>query len=113
MNLSKEIKEYLNCNYWGGEDRSGTDDKIILTPDQLQKTCEDLIAFLIEFEVLEMKEDIMSKYELATKETLLRLAEERDKYQEALNEIMMNCRNPNAIDACRLIFNKCQEVLNN
>ena len=29
----------------------------------------------------------MSKYELETKETLLRLAEERDKYKKALEDI--------------------------
>ncbi len=30
----------------------------------------------------------MSKYELATKETLLRLAEERDKYKKALEDLL-------------------------
>jgi len=36
---------------------------------------------------------------------------ERDRYKKALEEIAPMCGNPNAVDACRLILNKCQEVL--
>ena len=36
---------------------------------------------------------------------------ERDKFRKALEEIAPMCGNPDAVDACRLILNKCQEVL--
>lgn len=33
------------------------------------------------------------------------------EYQIALEEIAPMCGNPDAVDACRLILNKCQETL--
>lgn len=55
--LKKAIKECLDANYSDGDDRSGTDDKIILGPDQLQEGCEDLIEFLVEFDYMEIKKE--------------------------------------------------------
>ena len=37
----------------------------------------------------------MSKYQLATKETLIKLAEERDKYKKALDEIEQKVKRKN------------------
>ena len=42
---------------------------------------------------------------------IMTLRKERDKYRKALEEIAPMCGNPNAVDDCRLILNKCQEVL--
>ena len=49
--------------------------------------------------------------EVTNAEYLYDVAKERDKYRKALEEIAPMCGNPNAVDACRLILNKCQEVL--
>jgi len=37
--------------------------------------------------------------------------EENKKLRAALEEILPMCGNPSAVDACRLIANKCQEAL--
>jgi hypothetical protein len=51
--------------------------------------------------------EIKSLWEEAQKEAL----KERDKYRKTLKEIAPMCGNPDAVDACRLILNKCQEAL--
>lgn len=40
------------------------------------------------------------------------LEKENAKLSKALEHISTMCGNPSAVDACRLIANKCQEVLN-
>jgi len=48
---------------------------------------------------------------LAVGEIVADLDKENKKLRAALEDIIPMCGNPSAVDACRLIANKCQEAL--
>ena len=58
--MNARIKEWLDANFHDGEDRSGSFDKSIFSPDELQELCEDLVDFLLtdkETRVLENEDE--------------------------------------------------------
>ena len=44
--MNEEAKKWLDANVWDGEDRSGTGDRAIFSPDDLQELVDELLEHL-------------------------------------------------------------------